>query len=544
MGPHSIDSSKNNVKKVRISRNFCSLLFLCQKSLVIIFSSIRFTSKSKQQKTRQNNYGQILKVKIGIFTGVSASKSAGIVGKWGATSFTSIRSASIPSEQVSRPKKFFKSKNTSESEYGDPMIQTPASQPAAVPKAPSKFFKSKNVPSAPPSAPAPIPAPMKAPQPVVTKPVMPISKQSPLRPLEVTSNNQPVKEPKEDVMKVPPLKLRLKAGSVIPPAAPALTEASEESDVESIEDAPDSPDDPEISFKEPSLVIQSPPKIKSPEKSPLQSAPPVQVPVAPVQVPSPVRKSPEPPPALVKPKIPENNGVSAPVRSYTRKKPLEKVVDKPPPEPEIESKRFKVEEEPVIDFSAKTTLTFKDDEPKLQKSKSEPEKAEIKIEPLTSKSESMPPPPALATAKPAKKSFFKSKKGDNKKAAYKHSFGNVQEVPKDEEFKQKVFQKAISMDFDEEDISPSDVTFRSSLTKVTSNPDPDQSMSQEVTSVKCPKAQKEYYTVIKKVKAAHQIQDSGQLQIFSLPFFRFFRFFSLFPPFFSFFFPFFLLYIF
>ena len=514
MGPHSIDSSKNNVKKVRISRNFCSLLFLCQKSLVIIFSSIRFTSKSKQQKTRQNNCGQILKVKIGIFIGVSASKSAGIVGKWGATSFTSIRSASIPSEQVSRPKKFFKSKNTSESEYGDPMIQTPASQPAAVPKAPSKFFKSKNVPSAPPSAPAPIPAPMKAPQPVVTKPVMPISKQSPLRPLEVTSNNQPVKEPKEDVMKVPPLKLRLKAGSVIPPAAPALTEASEESDVESIEDAPDSPDDPEISFKEPSLVIQSPPKIKSPEKSPLQSASPVQVPVAPVQVPSPVRKSPEPPPALVKPKIPENNGVSAPVRSYTRKKPLEKVVDKPPPEPEIESKRFKVEEEPVIDFSAKTTLTFKDDEPKLQKSKSEPEKAEIKIEPLTSKSESMPPPPALATAKPAKKSFFKSKKGDNKKAAYKHSFGNVQEVPKDEEFKQKVFQKAISMDFDEEDISPSDVTFRSSLTKVTSNPDPDQSMSQEVTSVKCPKAQKEYYTVIKKVKAAHQIQDSGQFQFF------------------------------
>ena len=167
------------------------LVFLCQKSLVIIFSSIRFTSKSKQQKTRQNNCGQILKVKIGIFIGVSASKSAGIVGKWGATSFTSIRSASIPSEQVSRPKKFFKSKNTSESEYGDPMIQTPASQPAAVPKAPSKFFKSKNVPSAPPSAPAPIPAPMKAPQPVVTKPVMPISKQSPLRPLEVTSNHPP-----------------------------------------------------------------------------------------------------------------------------------------------------------------------------------------------------------------------------------------------------------------------------------------------------------------------------------------------------------------
>ena len=37
----------------------------------------------------------------------------------------------------------------------------------------------------------------------------------------------------------------------------------------------------------------------------------------------------------------------------------------------------------------------------------------------------------------------------------------------------------------------------------------------EVTSVKCPKAQKEYYTVIKKVKAAHQIQDSGEFQEFN-----------------------------
>ena len=42
------------------------LVFLCQKSLVIIFSSIRFTSKSKQQKTRQNNCGQIFKLKLGI----------------------------------------------------------------------------------------------------------------------------------------------------------------------------------------------------------------------------------------------------------------------------------------------------------------------------------------------------------------------------------------------------------------------------------------------------------------------------------------------
>ena len=39
--------------------------------------------------------------------------------------------------------------------------------------------------------------------------------------------------------------------------------------------------------------------------------------------------------------------------------------------------------------------------------------------------------------------------------------------------------------------------------------------AQEVVSVKCPKAQKGYYTVIKNVKKAHQIQDSGEFQEFN-----------------------------
>ena len=38
---------------------------------------------------------------------------------------------------------------------------------------------------------------------------------------------------------------------------------------------------------------------------------------------------------------------------------------------------------------------------------------------------------------------------------------------------------------------------------------------QEVVSVKCPKAQKGYFTVIKNVKKAHQIQDSGEFQEFN-----------------------------
>ena len=384
------------------------------------------------------------------------------------------------------------------------MIQTPAAAaaPAPAPKAPSKFFKSKNQVSQPPAP---------APTPVVTKPVMmPVSK-PPLRPLEVTSNNQPVKEKKEDVMKVPPLKLRLKAGTVIPPvpeeppappastASEAIEEESEESDVSS--DVPEDRDssDPEISFKEPSLVIQSPPKIKSPEKSPVHL----------VQVPSPV-KSPEPPRFVQeKPKSPEietkpleNNGFrNGPPRSYTRKKPLE-VVEKPVEIPEI--KRFKEEViDPPKDISAKPA------EEKLERSLSLIDKPiEIKVESLP-KSDSMPPP----GGKPTKKSFFKSKKDNAKKASYKHSFG-IEDKP-NEEFKQKVFQKAISMDFDDEGPGPSDMSFRSSLTKVTSVQDPDATLATEITSVKCPKAQKEYYTVIKKVKAAHQIQDSGEFQEFN-----------------------------
>merc|ERR1719414_936605 len=71
------------------------------------------------------------------------------------------------------------------------------------------------------------------------------------------------------------------------------------------------------------------------------------------------------------------------------------------------------------------------------------------------------------------------------------------------------------MDFDDEGPGPSDMSFRSSLTKVTSVQDPDATLATEITSVKCPKAQKEYYTVIKKVKAAHQIQDSGEFQEFN-----------------------------
>ena len=53
------------------------------------------------------------------------------------------------------------------------------------------------------------------------------------------------------------------------------------------------------------------------------------------------------------------------------------------------------------------------------------------------------------------------------------------------------------------------------VTREATSTHPDVSM-QEVVSVKCPKAQKEYFTVIKNVRKGHQIQDDGEFQVRSL----------------------------
>ena len=44
---------------------------------------------------------------------------------------------------------------------------------------------------------------------------------------------------------------------------------------------------------------------------------------------------------------------------------------------------------------------------------------------------------------------------------------------------------------------------------------PDETLPEEVVSVRCPRGQRDYYTVIKNVKRAHQIQDSGEFQEFN-----------------------------
>lgn len=125
---------------------------------------------------------------------------------------------------------------------------------------------------------------------------------------------------------------------------------------------------------------------------------------------------------------------------------------------------------------------------------------------------------------PKKRSIFKSKtSGDSKKglSLYKHKWNNTNTTDDKEDFKKEVMNRAIfgfdSGEFDDNPTPVTEMSFASSkLKRVASAPVKDDFDDNEVvTSVKCPKEQKEYYTVIRNVKKAHQIQDSGEFQEFN-----------------------------
>lgn len=96
----------------------------------------------------------------------SAARSAATVGKWGITSFTSIRSIASNNDTAAapKPKKFFKSRNTEPPDLNDTIdVYKPSSPPYSPPKrskityepsdrttrahSPRKFFSSKSTPS-------------------------------------------------------------------------------------------------------------------------------------------------------------------------------------------------------------------------------------------------------------------------------------------------------------------------------------------------------------------------------------------------------------
>ncbi|MCL4126452.1 UNVERIFIED_CONTAM: hypothetical protein GTU68_005604, partial [Idotea baltica] len=125
-----------------------------------------------------------------------------------------------------------------------------------------------------------------------------------------------------------------------------------------------------------------------------------------------------------------------------------------------------------------------------------------------------------ATIGTKKRSIFKSrqKEGESKKrATYKHKWHGHEE--KDDNFKKDDLPKSASVSE-----KPNEDPFAFDTTPVlnrvqtwpTSNQCLDNSFEEEpVTSVKCPKQAKKYYTVIKNVKKTHQLQESGEFQEFN-----------------------------
>ena len=155
------------------------------------------------------------------------------------------------------------------------------------------------------------------------------------------------------------------------------------------------------------------------------------------------------------------------------------------------------------------------------------------------------PSKSEASVAPIKKSIFKHKAKESKETAskilpkkamslYKHRMGwggdreEFKSVGNDpgEELKEK--NETDDYDYDDEfDSEPivsndhvSDLSFApSKLTRVATYPTRDTGFDMDtgdmVTQVKCPKSYKGYYTVIKNVKAAHEINDHGEFQEFN-----------------------------
>jgi len=149
----------------------------------------------------------------------------------------------------------------------------------------------------------------------------------------------------------------------------------------------------------------------------------------------------------------------------------------------------------------------------------------------------------IPAAKPIKRSIFKSKAKSHQESAappkkafslYKHKMGwggDKEELKRMETVKEAQRVAAVTAEtpsidsyddseFDSEPVnSESDMSFApSKLTRVATYPTNNTGLDEEgdlVTQVKCPKSYKEYFTVIKNVKKAHEMNDLGEYQEFN-----------------------------
>ena len=165
---------------------------------------------------------------------------------------------------------------------------------------------------------------------------------------------------------------------------------------------------------------------------------------------------------------------------------------------------------------------------------------EFKINFPTRITQPQPQPPSLASGRVVgqKRSIFKSKSKENtappKKALslYKHKMGWGGERERDRKSREEESSSQPSStaellssyddsEFDEDGpgSQESDLSFAPGrLQRVATYPASNTGIDEEgdmVTQVKCPKSYKEYYTVIKKVKKAHEMNDMGEYQEFA-----------------------------
>ncbi|KAL1115683.1 hypothetical protein AAG570_005973 [Ranatra chinensis] len=125
-------------------------------------------------------------------------------------------------------------------------------------------------------------------------------------------------------------------------------------------------------------------------------------------------------------------------------------------------------------------------------------------------SEPQPQPPKAAARLPRKGCIFKSRgaSGEKRQAHYIHKWSDVKEPEVTQDGKTPSLTKPkVDAEFEPE-----------TLTRITSyhmsNADLDDD-SEPITSVTCSKRSKEFYTVVRNVKKAHQIQESGEFQEFN-----------------------------